>query len=89
MGAIHKVDADHGVLSAENIGVDLSQDLPSQVVIPIAGGTLKVDLGHFVLLESRQDLFRVLFGNGVDSGKLFGQLGLGLGAKGTDPVAEL
>jgi hypothetical protein len=89
VGAVHEGEADHGVLGAEDVGVDLTQGLPAQVVIAIAGGALKMGLGDLVLLKGRQDLLGVLLRNGVDALKLLGERSLGLVPKGTDTVAYL
>ena len=89
MGAVDEADADQGVLGAEDLGVDLLQLVPAQVVIAVAGGTGEVCLRHPVLLEGRQDLLGILLGDGVNALELRAQIGLGLPAQRPDPVTDL
>ena len=89
MGAVHKPDAHQGVLGAEDIGIDLLQLVPAQVVVAVAGGAGKIALGHMVLLEGGQDLLGVDLRNGVDPVKLFSQFRLSPGRQAPDPLADL
>ena len=89
MGAVDELQAHQGVLSAEDVGVDLIQGVPAQIVVAVAGGAGEVGLRHPVFLEGRQHLAGVLLRNGVDAAELPGQLRLGLGSQGQNFVAYL
>ena len=89
VGAVDKPEAHQGVLGAEDLGVDLLQLVPAQVVVAVAGGPGKIALGHMVLLERGQDLLGVALRDGVDPVKLFSQFRLGPGRQAPDPLADL
>ena len=89
MGAVDELHPHQGVLGAENVGVDLIQGVPAQIVVAVAGGAGEVGLRHPVFLEGRQHLAGVLLRNGVDAAELLGQLRLGLGSQGQNFVAYL
>ena len=78
MGAVDELDAHQSGLGAEDLGIDLVQLVPAQVVVAVAGGAGKVGVGHPVVLEGLQHPLGVLLGDGVDAVKLLPQLGLGL-----------
>ena len=89
MGAVDKADTDQGVLRAKNVGVNLLQLVPAQIVVTITGGAGKVGFCYTVLLKRRQDLLRIFLRNGIDTGKLLSQVSLSLPAQGSDPVTYL
>ena len=72
VGAVDELDAYQGRLSAEEVGVDLVQLVPAQVVVAVAGGAGEVSVGHPVLLKGGQHPGGILLGNGVDAGKFLG-----------------
>ena len=77
VGTVHKADAHKGGLRPEDLGIDLIQGLPAQVVIAIAGGAGKAGLGHLVVLKGLHDPAGVLLGQSVDLGKAGGDARLG------------
>ena len=77
MGAVDELEPHQSGLCSEQLGIDLVQLVPAQVVIAIAGGAGEIALRHPVLLKGGQHPGGVLLGNGIDAGKLLGQLGLG------------
>ena len=81
MGSVDKANAHQSILCAKNIGVNLLQFIPSNIVITISGRAGEIAFGHPVLLKGRKHLLRVYFGNGVDALKLFPQISLGLRAQ--------
>ena len=87
VGTVDKLNPDQGVLRAENIGVDLIQFIPAQVVISVAGGAGKISLGHPVLLKRGEHLAGVLLRDCVNAVKLGPQIGLSLGGQGQNLVA--
>ena len=89
MGAVDELHPHQGVLRAENIGVNLIQGVPAQVVIAVAGGAGEVGLRHPVLLEGGEHLLRILLRHRVNAGELLRQVRLGLGGQGTDLVTDL
>ena len=70
VGTVDELNAHQGGLGAEDLGVDLVQLVPAQVVVAVAGGTGEVGVGHPVGLEGVQHPGGVLLGDGVDTGKL-------------------
>ena len=70
VGAVDELDAHQGGLGAEDLGVDLVQLVPAQVVVAVAGGAGEVGVGHPVGLEGVQHPGGVLLGDGVDAGEL-------------------
>ena len=70
VGAVDELDAYQSRLGAENLGVDLVQLVPAQVVVAVAGSAGEVGVGHSVGLEGVQHPGGVLLGDGVDTGKL-------------------
>ena len=89
VSAVDELDAHQGRLGAEQVGVDLVQLVPAQVVIPVPGCAGKVPLCHPVLLERGQHPGGVLLGNGVDACKLLRQALPGLLPQVQDPLAYL
>ena len=89
MGAIDELDANQSGLGAEEVGVDLVQLVPAQVVVAVAGGSGEVVLRHTVVLEGAQDPLGILGGDSVDMGELLGQLRHGAVAKGADALVYL
>ena len=86
VGAVDKLDAHQGGLSTEEVGVNLVQLIPAQVVVAVAGSAGEITVGHPVLLKSGQHPGGVLLGDGVNAGKFLGQLALGLVAQSPDTV---
>ena len=76
VGAVDELQPNQSGLRPEQLGVDLVQLVPAQVVIAIAGGAGEIALRHPVLLKGGQHPGGILLGDGVDAGKLLGQLGL-------------
>ena len=70
MGAVDELDAHQGVLGAEDLGVDLIQGVPTQVVIAVPSGAGEVGFRHSMVLEGGQHLLAVVFRHGVDVGEL-------------------
>ena len=89
VGAVDKLDAHQSGLCAEEVGVDLIQLIPPQVVVAIAGGAGKISVSHPVLLEGGQHPCGVLLRDGIDPGKFLCQLTLSLAAKGCYTVVYL
>ena len=89
MGPVHKIDAHHGIFRAEDIGIDLSQGFPAQIIVAVPCGPLEEGLCHLVLLEGRQHFFCIKGRNLVDAVKLFRQFPLGLLAQGANAVTDL
>ena len=89
VGTVDELDAHQGGLGAEDLGVDLVQLVPAQVVITIAGGAGKVPLRHPVGLEGVQHPGGVLLRHGVDAGKLILQFLLGLAAQSSYFLTDL
>ena len=69
-GAVDGLHAHQGVLGAEDIGVDLVQGGPAQIVIAVAGGAGEIGVRHPVGLEGVQHPGGVLLGDSVDAGEL-------------------
>ena len=86
MGAIDKLNPHQRVLGAEQIGVNLVQLIPAQIVIAVSGGTGKIVFRHPVLLERRQHPLGIGLGNGVNTGKLLSKPLLRLSGQGADPL---
>ena len=89
VGAVDKLDAHQGGFGAEELGIDLVQFVPAQVVVAVAGGAGEVPLGHPVVLEGLQHPLGVVLGDGVNAGKFLKKLLLGPVPKGTDLLANL
>ena len=70
VGTVDELDAYQGGLGAEDLGVDLVQLVPAQVVVAVAGGTGEVGVCYPMGLEGVQHPGGVLLGDGVDTGKL-------------------
>ena len=66
VGAVHEAQAHQGALRAENLGPDLFQGLPAQVVIAVAGGTGEAGLADPVIPEGCHDPPGAVLRNGVD-----------------------
>ena len=89
VGAVDELDAHQGGLRAEELGIDLVQLVPAQVVIAVAGGAGKISLRHPVILEGLQHPDGIFLRNGVDAVKLLSQVLLRLTAQGADPLTDL
>ena len=89
MGAIDEVDADHGILGAEDVCIDFPQLFTAQIIVAVAGGGLEIGVGHSVLLKCREDLLGIKIRNLIDARKLLGQSSLRLGTDGTNMVTYL
>ena len=70
MGSVDKLDADQGILRAENIRVNSVQGVSALIVIAIAGGPCKKRFRHPVFLKGRQHLLTVVLRHRVNLGKL-------------------
>ena len=89
MSAVDKLDPHQGGLGAEEIGIDLVQLVPAQVVVAVSGRPGKIVLRHAVFLERAQHPLGVLCRNGVNMSKPLGKLRHGLVAQGLDALIYL
>ena len=78
MSSVDKLQADQRRLRSKEIGVNLIQLVPPQIVVAVAGGSGKIGLRHPMLLECRQNTSGIFLGNGVNTVKLLSQLSLRL-----------
>ena len=74
MGTIDELDPHQSRLRTKEVGVDLIQFIPAQIVVTIAGSPGKISLCYSVILERRQDPGGILFRNSIYSGELLSQL---------------
>lgn len=89
MGAIDKADAYQSVLSTEQLGVDLVQLVPSQIVVAIARSTGKIALRHPVGLKGSQHPLGVMLSHGINMGELLLDFHLRLGGQSAHTVRYL
>ena len=89
MGAIDKLDAYQGGLSAKELGVDFIQLIPAQIIIAIAGCAGKVSLSYSMILKCLQYPLCVLLGNGVNTCKLLSKFLLCPVPQGPDFLTNL
>ena len=69
MGAVDKADAHQRRLGAEDLGVDLIQGLPAQIVIAVAGGAGKAGVRDPGVLEGLHHPEGILLRHSVDLSK--------------------
>ena len=89
MGAVDKLNSHQCGLGAKEVGIDLIQLIPAQVIVTIAGGTGKIAIGYPVFLKGGQHTLGVFLGDGVDPSKFLCQLPLSLIAQSPDTVVYL
>ena len=73
VGAIDKPDAHQGILGAKQMGIDLVQLVPAQVVIAITSGSGKIALRHSIPAEGVQHSQGVGLSHCINAGKLLFQ----------------
>ena len=89
MGAVDKPNAHQGVLGAKQVGVNLVQLIPAQIVIAIASGPGKIALRHAILAEGIQHPQSVGLCHGINAGKLFFQRLFSPAGQGTQLFRKL
>ena len=89
MGAVDELQPHQGVLGVKEVGIDLVQLVPADIVVAVAGGPGKVALRDPMPLKGGEYLLGIRLRNGVDAVKVIPHLCLRLAGQRQNTCANL